>query len=460
MKKRRLMSVLLASALTITSVLPSMAVSAAGDSVEDALVASYDFDDQTLNNSKSEGDVAQAIVTGLNNYTGTVTYGEGRNGGKAVKLGDYGLKLNKQNLGDNFTVSLWLKAEGRIANNQSVMFLGYHNPEKWYAIAGRDSNNGVKMWANGGIYGWTEFGTLPLANDWHSVVITGDSENITTYFDGVAVTSDETNHPLAGTNQDIYLGVTYWDPEFTGYVDDVKVYNTTLTEEQVQAEDKEYYESVLQEKVDAVSADSLLGLNDSADAVEFDLVLPETMANGAVTWTSSNEAVIATDGTVKNPDEDAQVTLTATVKAGSLTATREFTFTVKAIDRTDIDALIAKAESLDTSKYTEESAAELADALEEAKAAASNAEVKAAVKNLHSAIAGLTYMEEYSNPFAAIDAAAPAASKEMAVGDSEQLFTLPDSVKDNVTVEYFSSDEESATYADGKVTALKDAELP
>ena len=59
-------------------------------------------------------------------------------------------------------------------------------------------------------------------------------------------------------------------------VDDVKVYNTTLTEEQVQAEDKEYYESVLQEKVDAVSADSLLGLNDSADAVEFDLVLPET----------------------------------------------------------------------------------------------------------------------------------------------------------------------------------------
>lgn len=40
MKKRRLMSVLLASALTITSVLPSMAVSAAGDSVEDALVAS------------------------------------------------------------------------------------------------------------------------------------------------------------------------------------------------------------------------------------------------------------------------------------------------------------------------------------------------------------------------------------------------------------------------------------
>ena len=151
------------------------------------------------------------------------------------------------------------------------------------------------MWAKAAsIYSWTEFGILPLANDWHSVVITGDSENITTYFDGVAVTSDETNHPLAGTNQDIYLGVTYWDAEVTGYVDDVKVYNATLTEEQVQAEDKEYYESVLQEKVDAVSADSLLGLNDSADAVEFDLVLPETMANGAVTWTSSNEAVIAT----------------------------------------------------------------------------------------------------------------------------------------------------------------------
>ena len=47
----------------------------------------------------------------------------------------------------------------------------------------------------------------------------------------------------------------------------------------------------------------------------------------------------------------------------------------------------------------------------------------------------------------------------MKTGTSEQLFTLPDSVKDNVTVEYFSSDEKSATYADGKATALKEGKV-
>ncbi|MEI3219912.1 MAG: Ig-like domain-containing protein [Lachnoclostridium sp.] len=93
------------------------------------------------------------------------------------------------------------------------------------------------------------------------------------------------------------------------------------------------------------------------------------------------------------------------------------------------------------------------------KAANSNAAIEAAVQNLHRAISALEYKEEYSNPFAAIDAVAPSTRIIMKTGTSEQLFTLPDSVKDNVTVEYFSSDEKSATYADGKVTALKEGKV-
>ena len=463
MKKRRLLSVLLAGALTITSVLPSLAVSAEEESVgtaETTLVASYNFDDGTLNNSVTEGDAAVAITTGLSNYTGTVEYADGREeGSKAVKLGNYGLQLNHKNLGDNFTVSLWLKPEGTIANNQSVLFLGYNNPEKWYAIAGRAANNVVKMWANGKGYAWNEFGTLALGNDWHSVVITGDASNITTYFDGVAVSTTATNSPLNGTNQDIYLGVTYWDPEFTGLMDDVKVYSGTMTEEEIQTENKDYYESVLQAKVDEVKAEDLLGLNDSADAVAFDLSLPEKIAGGSVTWTSSNADVIAADGTVKNPKEDTKVTMTANVTSGILTAQKSFEFTVKAIDRESIDALIAKAESLDTDKYTEESVATLNAAIDAAKAANSNAAIDAAVQNLHRAISALEYKEEYADPFTAIDAVAPSTRIIMKTGTSEQLFTLPDSVKDNVTVEYFSSDEKSATYADGKATALKEGKV-
>ncbi|MEI3219910.1 MAG: hypothetical protein V8S08_10230 [Lachnoclostridium sp.] len=38
-------------------------------------------------------------------------------------------------------------------------------------------------------------------------------------------------------------------------MDDVKVYSGTMTEKKIQAENKDYYESVLQAKVDEVKAD-------------------------------------------------------------------------------------------------------------------------------------------------------------------------------------------------------------
>lgn len=136
---------------------PHLAFAAKSASL-DGLVGEWTFENETLENDVEGGTAASAIVTGLGNYSGTVTYTEDRNGGKAVKLGDYGLKLNQQDLGDNFTVSMWLKPDGNISDNQSVLFLGYHNPEKWLAIAGDGNNNSTtKIWANGNGYSWTKW---------------------------------------------------------------------------------------------------------------------------------------------------------------------------------------------------------------------------------------------------------------------------------------------------------------
>ena len=72
-------------------------------------------------------------MTGLDTYSSAVAYEDGYSG-KAVRLGDYGLKLNRQNLGENFTVSLWLKPDGTLAVNQSVVFLGYHSPKNGWPL--------------------------------------------------------------------------------------------------------------------------------------------------------------------------------------------------------------------------------------------------------------------------------------------------------------------------------------
>ena len=67
------------------------------------------------------------------------------------------------------------------------------------------------------------------AGTWHCLTVTGSAEKMTAYMDGEEVASGASNQPLSGSSQDIYLGVTNWDKEFDGLVDEVKVYSRTLS---------------------------------------------------------------------------------------------------------------------------------------------------------------------------------------------------------------------------------------
>ena len=232
MKRIKLISGLLAGALMLSSVVVPAKVQAKTVDLESGLVTSYSFDDSSL--SDSTGAAATAVVTGLGAYEGTLTYESDRNNGKAVHSGDYGLKLNSQNLGENFTVSLWLKPDGAFLKDQSCLFLGYHDPEKWLGVAGNE-NGTARFWANGNGYTWNSFGTdmAISTTDWHQLTLVGTADGMAAYLDGALWGSASTNSPLVGENQDIYVGVTYWDAEFNGLVDEVKVYNRALSEAEI-----------------------------------------------------------------------------------------------------------------------------------------------------------------------------------------------------------------------------------
>lgn len=66
-------------------------------------------------------------------------------------------------------------------------------------------------------------------------------------FGGVCLGQQDSNNPLEGENQDIYLGVNNWDAEYGGLVDTVRIYNIALSEEEVQGQAKEEYNNMLQE---------------------------------------------------------------------------------------------------------------------------------------------------------------------------------------------------------------------
>lgn len=427
--------------------------------LDNHLVASYSFDGDLIN---SKGDSpALPIVTRLGSYNGDVQYSEGKNG-QAIRLGDYGLQLNQKNLGTDYTVSAWLKPDGTLGANQSVLFMGYHDKEKWLGIAGENGTNLCKVWTLGGQYAGhtTLFSPTIDSINWHNVTITGEAGKATVYLDGVNLGTKDSNDPLVGENQDIYLGVNNWDPEFTGLMDEVKVYKMAMTEEEVQSQSKNDYTAMLQSKLEnAVTIDKILGKNQDAQNIKYNLNLPKSVDGVDLVWSSTNDGVIAADGTVVNPADNTDVSLTATLETGTLTASTTFELTAVGLDRAELDTLIKKAKAIEITYCTEVSTKRMTTAITEAETADSYSKVDAAYAKLSKAISGLVFKEEYVNPFDAIDKAAPATRKSMEPQKSEQLFTLPEAVKDMVTVEYRTSDENTATYVDGQAAALKEGKV-
>ena len=239
MKSKKFISGLLAGAMVLTS-LTTFGVSEVKAADEDSLVAYYTFEDGLANTVGEAGDEAVTVGKGITEYSSAPDYEAGRNG-QAIRLNDnYGLKLNKENLGDSFTVSLWVKPDGVLKENEVITFLGYNDPEQWVAFSGGTlwggSSELCKFWANGNGYSThTTLGETNVNTDWHKVTITGTEDTLTAYLDGVQIGSGATNHPLAQENGDIYIGVNFWqDMIFRGLVDDVKVYNTTATAEEIQ----------------------------------------------------------------------------------------------------------------------------------------------------------------------------------------------------------------------------------
>ena len=98
---------------------------------------------------------------------------------------------------------------------------------------------------------------------------------------------------------------------------------------------KQYQATVLRSKTDreAVDADAAALLVPDADYLIHDLLLPKSGQNETtVSWQSSNEAVLSSDGKVTRPvyhdGKSVQLTLTATVTKNQETAQRQFTISV------------------------------------------------------------------------------------------------------------------------------------
>ncbi|MFI1990724.1 family 43 glycosylhydrolase [Actinoplanes sp. NPDC020271] len=171
-------------------------------------------------------------------------------------------------------------------------------------------------------------------NAWKHVAYTQTGTTGTLYEDGVAVATNTAVSILpgaigGGTTSANYFGRSLYtgDKYLKGGMRDVRVYDRALAADEVNTLATPVNET-------AVDADrQALDLGDTT-ALTADLSLPATAANGSkLTWSTSDSTVITAAGKVTRPtagQPDGRATLTATIRRGTIQATKTFAITVRA----------------------------------------------------------------------------------------------------------------------------------
>ncbi len=140
--------------------------------------------------------------------------------------------------GESYTVSLWLKGASSCAENGGVVFWGEGTDHRCVFFR-LDGTHGWVMTNWGNNKGGTEGGTFFRDETWHHVVWVREGRQNTVYVDGVVKDAWETwvdmNVRLMGT--EFKLGHNpAAGTAFTGWMDDVRVYNTALSADEAMAE--------------------------------------------------------------------------------------------------------------------------------------------------------------------------------------------------------------------------------
>ena len=395
--------------------------------VSDYLLASYSFDEADGTSGYADASNNKGAAAAVN----TVTTVEGLSG-NAVSIPGGGtnkgsikfpedLLIKDNAVQDDFTISMFVKAADIKQHATTMMLHADVVNQAWsstnstrnhialvdrYSTRSGASDSGLwveyaKKGQSPQMLGGSDVEPTGMGEWAHIAIVTkGSTGEAWLYKNGVQV-AHQTNITVKASDLEgrlNYLGCTDWpDNDFAGTYDEFSVYNTTLTAEEVKGIcDHTLYEAQItktKDKLDVTYEDTTLTYDSTA--VTSDLKLPTTgeeIGEGAglgtkITWESSNTAVITNKGVVVRPsadEEDANVTLTATISAGSYTDTKTFDVTVKKADGVNFTGLktaIAEAnEKLRSARkeniYTDASLKVWDDAIAEAQKVADTEKVE------------------------------------------------------------------------------------
>ncbi|MCW8126295.1 LamG-like jellyroll fold domain-containing protein [Microbulbifer halophilus] len=298
--------------------------------------AHFAFEDD-LSESLGRFDAGTATADRISN-NGSVAYTAGHNN-RALQLNGSNGVLLPEGLIDNdvYTVSLWANPTAIAANSPAFFGAdeqlddsGLPDSNRWISFLPEGWDGNTMLWS--GSEQWLDgtTGERIAEGAWTHLAFAVDEGHVRVYLDGEEKFSGGTLGDLfTGGAGRFALGVNYWDAPYHGLIDELKIYDSALSAEEIRLLDIDPASSAEL----LASAVQQLDLGDTS-AVRDHLYLPTSGAYAsAIDWISSDPDVIAINGetgVVTRPQNvDAQVTLTADIALDGEQQTKNFDVTVK-----------------------------------------------------------------------------------------------------------------------------------
>lgn len=184
---------------------------------------------------------------------GSAVYTDGKDGGQAVAFsgnGSYGLALPGKLESRNYTISFDVKLNSSV-KYMPFVFIGNFNGDvlkggdadaQWISIAPQawqeTLSTGPMIWSRNIPNGNEWIDLVPSVknsislNEWHNMTVAANGGSASIYVDKVKVGEGSIADIVDGTTR-LFVGVNDWDTPLDGAVDNLRIYNETLTAAQV-----------------------------------------------------------------------------------------------------------------------------------------------------------------------------------------------------------------------------------
>ena len=199
---------------------------------QDGLVADFNMDGGLTDSTGNFG--AGTVIGGKIGVSGgNISYTNGVNGQAAAFDGSSGIQLPSGLItGNTYSVSLWVNPDQ--LSQFTTTFFGAKDSNSWVSLVPKGWDGNTMLWSAGASWFDGRTNELIPTGQWTHLAFTVNNGNVIVYINGVAkFTGTGISDVFTGSTGVFALGVNWWDTPFKGKMDDLRIYETSLTQKQV-----------------------------------------------------------------------------------------------------------------------------------------------------------------------------------------------------------------------------------